>query len=79
MTVIKAPGGRQFIAQGVEPYQRLDGTWTHLRVWQGACRACGAPFIVKTPVKVTRYSSSKSFERMNCRLHKGQRVRRATR
>lgn len=79
MTTIKAPGGRRFIERGVEPYQRLDGTWTHLRVWQGECRACGEAFIVKTPVKVTRYSSSKTFQRMNCRQHRGQRARRATR
>ncbi len=67
--------GRRFIAVGVEPYQRLNGTWTTLKHWQGECRQCGAPFVVTTPGEARSLARSHSFERVNCEAHKGMRAK----
>lgn len=75
---VRTPDGRRFTEVDVVPYQRLDGTWTNLRVWETECAVCGQVFEVSTPIKVRRFESSKSFQRRNCPDHKGTRAKRST-
>jgi hypothetical protein len=61
---------------GLEPCQRKDGTWTHLKLWARECRTCGAEFVAKTPQGValecwTGKGGSKVFSLVNCEAHRG--------
>lgn len=55
---------------GVEPYQRVDGTWTELNLWETMCETCKKPFTMKTPTKVTHYMDSHTFQLVNCPQHR---------
>ena len=61
---------------GLEPCQRKDGTWTHLKLWARECRTCGAEFVAKTPQGAalecwTGKGGSKTFSLVNCEAHRG--------
>ena len=68
--------GRRFKAAGTEPYQRLDGTWTVLKLWLGTCGTCGTPFLVKTPGESKDSRRSHAFDRVHCDEHKRRRATR---
>jgi hypothetical protein len=55
---------------GFEPYQRKDGEWTELKVWESKCKTCGKPFTVKTTIGVFKFEDSKSFMVINCLEHR---------
>jgi hypothetical protein len=65
-------GMRVFQLVGTRPYRRRDGTETILKVWEGRCVICGAPFEVATPENAT---GSKSFEMTTCQVHRRARQR----
>lgn len=67
---IDTKDGRIFKFEGEEPYQRVDGTLTVLRLWSSPCLKCGDLFIVKTPSKVSEFEHSHSFQEMHCQEHK---------
>jgi len=55
---------------GFEPYQKLNGEWTELKLWQSKCKTCDKPFTVKTPISVFKFEDSKSFMVINCLEHR---------
>lgn len=61
--------GRLFTLQGTEPYTRLNGTQTFLKVWHALCAhpGCTQPCVVKTPGQST--AVSKGFGRLHCAQH----------
>jgi hypothetical protein len=62
-------GERIFYLVRMSPYRRKDGTETAIKVWQGSCVVCGAPFEVATPQNAT---GSKSFATTTCQAHRRQ-------
>jgi hypothetical protein len=61
---------------GLEPYQRKDGNWTHLKVWTRPCRICGEEFTIKTPQGAmlenwTGSGGSNKFSLVTCQEHRG--------
>lgn len=64
--------GRKWRLVGTEPHTRLDGVRTTLVLWQGHCRHCGKPFVVKS-TRRGRGRGSKSFQIRNCPEHRGMR------
>ena len=71
MEVVKHPiQDRVFTFCGFEPYQRKDGEWTELKLWQTLCRVCSKPFVVKTPSSTKRFIDSNSFGMVHCEEHR---------
>jgi hypothetical protein len=71
MEIVKHPiSDRVFTFCGFEPYQKLNGEWTELKVWQTTCKTCNGAFTVKTPVKVKHYMDSHNFQILNCEKHR---------
>ena len=64
--------GQVYYLDRTEPYTRVDGTQTRLRVWIGHCAQCGEPFECRTPARVTNFKPNR-----RCQKHKrpGSRVR----
>ena len=72
MEIVKHPiSDKVFTFCGFEPYQKKDGEWTELKVWQTTCKTCKGFFTVKTPGKVNHYMDSHSFQMLNCEKHRG--------
>lgn len=67
---IETKDGRFFKFEGEEPYRRVDGSLTVLRLWSSACAKCGDLFVVKTPSTVSAVDHSKSFQMRHCQEHK---------
>jgi hypothetical protein len=40
--------GQRYVALGVVPYQKRDGSWTSLRRWATHCADCGASMEITT-------------------------------
>lgn len=55
---------------GFEPYQRKDGEWTELKLWQTTCKTCNSAFTVKTTKNVNHYMDSSAFNIVNCEEHR---------
>lgn len=73
METVKHPiSDRVFTLYGFEPYQRVDGEWTELKLWQTTCRTCKQPFTVKTPKGVKGYMDANVFQLVNCPQHRGK-------
>ena len=64
--------GRLWVATGIEPYTRKDGSQTELAVWKGHCKRCGGSFELKTPAAFALDKSS-SFEVAHCQECRKQR------
>jgi hypothetical protein len=61
---------------GFEPYQRKDGEWTELKVWESTCNICQKPFISKTTKGVKSFMDSKVFQLVHCEEHRGMKWQR---
>lgn len=68
MQTFTTPDGRTFEYMGVEPYRRVNGSWTRLDVWRLHCsrEGCTGFREFKVPVGTTR---SNNFNLKHCREH----------
>ena len=67
---IETKDGRLFVFEGEEPYRRVDGSMTFLRLWSSSCVKCSDLFVVKTPSTVSELGHSNSFSALHCQEHK---------
>jgi hypothetical protein len=67
---IKTYKDQHYKLVGHEPYTRLDGGKTMLKVWSSACPTCGELFVTRTPMRASNFQP-----RRRCDLHKQPRVR----
>lgn len=73
METVKHPiSDRVFTFCGFEPYQKRDGEWTELKLWQTTCKTCNGFFTVKTPKGVKSYMDANVFQLVNCPQHRGK-------
>jgi hypothetical protein len=73
METVKHPiSDRVFTFCGFEPYQRKDGSWTELKVWETMCKTCKQSFRMTTPKGVKGYMDSNNFQLVNCPQHRGK-------
>jgi len=63
-------GERVFLLARTQPHRCRDGREMTLKVWQGRCVVCGAPFEVTTPPQ--NVAGSKSFLLTTCQVHRGK-------